>query len=379
MGRLKVLLLTAGFGEGHNAAAKNLGAAFAQKGFDGGDARIIDLFSDGYGLLNDWVRATYIEIINRYPYLWQSFYDFVDKTDFLEKNFSVFARADRVFAKILEAEKPDALCSVYPAYNLVANRIYASKELSPNLPPRPKQFTVITDSITINSVWTRFGSDYFFTPNEQTSAVIAGMGVEGEKVITSGFPVPLKFAGAGPSNANPGPPWNILYILNSGKAACFSLIEKLMDQRHIRLTVTTGKDTNLREKTKSITARALSPVNVEGWTPHLPEIMMRSHLCITKAGGATVQESIAAGCPLIVNQIVPGQEEGNWKLVESARCGAFAGDSSTILKTIDDAISGDAAPWRAWRKNIESVRRPTAALEIAETIIRICSKQGEPQ
>ena len=42
---------------------------------------------------------------------------------------------------------------------------------------------------------------------------------------------------------------------------------------------------------------------------------MTHHLVISKAGGATVQEAIAARCPMIVNQVIPGQEEGNARLI----------------------------------------------------------------
>ena len=53
-----------------------------------------------------------------------------------------------------------------------------------------------------------------------------------------------------------------------------------------------------------------------GWTNQMPELMMSHHLVISKAGGATVQEAIAARCPMIVNQVIPGQEEGNAELIE---------------------------------------------------------------
>jgi UDP-N-acetylglucosamine:LPS N-acetylglucosamine transferase len=43
-------------------------------------------------------------------------------------------------------------------------------------------------------------------------------------------------------------------------------------------------------------------------------MMHENHLLIGKAGGATVQETIAAKCPMIINHVVAGQEEGNARL-----------------------------------------------------------------
>ena len=39
----------------------------------------------------------------------------------------------------------------------------------------------------------------------------------------------------------------------------------------------------------------------------------------SKAGGATTQEAIAAKCPMIINQVVPGQEEGNARLIAETK------------------------------------------------------------
>ena len=61
----------------------------------------------------------------------------------------------------------------------------------------------------------------------------------------------------------------------------------------------------------------------------------RESLLISKAGGATVQEAIPAGCPMIVNHIIPGQEEGNARyLVET--------NSGTVATTHEEVIARGA-------------------------------------
>ena len=51
---------------------------------------------------------------------------------------------------------------------------------------------------------------------------------------------------------------------------------------------------------------------------------MTHHVVVSKAGGATTQEAIAARCPMVVNQVVPGQEEGNCELLLRHGAGALA-------------------------------------------------------
>jgi len=73
--------------------------------------------------------------------------------------------------------------------------------------------------------------------------------------------------------------------------------------------VTVGRHSELKEKLAKRARKYDGRLHLLGWTNQMPELMMRSHLVIGKAGGATVQEAIAARCPLIINQVIPGQEE----------------------------------------------------------------------
>ena len=66
--------------------------------------------------------------------------------------------------------------------------------------------------------------------------------------------------------------------------------------------------------------------------------MLESHLLISKAGGATVQETIAASCPMIINQIVPGQEAGNAQLIRETRSGVIATTPDEIIATVERSL-----------------------------------------
>jgi processive 1,2-diacylglycerol beta-glucosyltransferase len=72
----KVLLLTAGYGEGHNAAARGLQAALAESG---AEAKVLDLFAQTGGNFYERTRRGYIDLINRAPKLWAAMYGLIDK------------------------------------------------------------------------------------------------------------------------------------------------------------------------------------------------------------------------------------------------------------------------------------------------------------
>jgi processive 1,2-diacylglycerol beta-glucosyltransferase len=87
-------------------------------------------------------------------------------------------------------------------------------------------------------------------------------------------------------------------------------------------------------------------VQVLGWTNQMPRLMLTHHLVVTKAGGATVQEAIAGRCPMILNQVIPGQEDGNAQLVKELDAGVVAEKNREVAEWVAKAFAGDARLWR---------------------------------
>ena len=65
----KILILTAGFGEGHNTAARNVRAAIEDLTGGGASAQMIDPVEMCYGRVNDFAKKTYLGIINHIPFI----------------------------------------------------------------------------------------------------------------------------------------------------------------------------------------------------------------------------------------------------------------------------------------------------------------------
>jgi len=65
----RILVLTAGYGEGHNAAAQALAAAFNEDAPD--TALVVDIFALTCPRLNSFVRRAYLAAINGAPRVWR--------------------------------------------------------------------------------------------------------------------------------------------------------------------------------------------------------------------------------------------------------------------------------------------------------------------
>lgn len=358
-----VLILTAAYGEGHNAAARGLQAAFA--GHPQATARVWDPFPESYGSFYDRSRRDYLQMIDRRPRQWAWTYWLLDRTPLISlAEWFLFALRRRL-RRALAEKPPDVIVSVYPLFGYVLDRLY------PPGRPRPfRLYTVVTDSITINSVWHRCSTDLFFVPNEATASVMRAAGVPPAKLRVLGFPVPPQFALAPVSRPLPGAgPARVLYMINAGRSTAAQLVEELLKVDGISLTVTVGRDGALAAEVQAVVQRSGKSVEVLGWISNMPELVMSHHLLIGKAGGAAVQEAIAARTPMIVTKVVPGQEEGNARLLQQHHCGAVCETPEAIVEQIRKLFANGAALWREWEANIGRLSRPDAALRIADAIL----------
>ena len=112
-------------------------------------------------------------------------------------------------------------------------------------------------------------------------------------------------------------------------------------------------------------------IEIIGWTEEMPRLLCQSHLLIGKAGGATVQETIAAGCPIIINHIVSGQEEGNARLIVDMKAGTIASSNDEVIAQVKHAFADGAKQWREWSANISRLSQPRASLDIAEFLMSL--------
>jgi processive 1,2-diacylglycerol beta-glucosyltransferase len=362
----KILILTAGFGEGHNAAARGIREGLVHVALTEADVEPHDLFAETYGAFNDWARNSYLGIINRAPRTWSIVYNWIDRKKKFEGDFKLLFALKKQLAQLIARTKPAIIVSVYPAYAHLLDEI-----LGPADGGACKRIVVVTDSITVNSIWYRCSADYFLVANEQTAQVMRTAGVGSEKIKTLGFPVSAKFATLS-SIAKPEPDSHprVLYMINAGKAIAPEIVRRLVALPEIELTVTVGRDEKLRLALEGIRA-ASRPFEIIGWTEEMPRLLQSSHILIGKAGGAAVQETIAAGTPMIINLVVPGQEEGNARLIVETGSGAVATSPDAVAGEVQRAFANNEHLWREWFANIRQLGRPNASLDIARFIVSL--------
>jgi processive 1,2-diacylglycerol beta-glucosyltransferase len=359
----KILILTAGFGEGHNSAARGVRGGLDRVAANNAEVELRDLFAEAYGPLNEFVRRSYLALVNCAPRAWGIVYHWLDRKTDYDKEFRRLSRLKSHFAPLLGHFRPDVVVCSFPAYANVLHEILGPQR-------HCKCVVIVTDSITINASWYRSPADYFVVANEQSASVLRAAGIVPEKIKVFGFPVSPKFAdlandrGLPCNNSKP----RVLYMIHAATRGAPELV-RLLAKLDVDLTVTIGHADKLRPAVEAaLNGRVAAIV---GWTDELPRMLHQSHLLVGKAGGATVQETIAACCPMIINHVVAGQEEGNARLIAETNSGAIARSPGEVVVQIERAFADNAKQWREWAANISNLSRPRAALDIAEFVMSL--------
>jgi processive 1,2-diacylglycerol beta-glucosyltransferase len=362
----KILILTAGFGEGHNAAARNLAAAVTALAGPG-SAPVADLCALASPRTNRAARRAYLAAINGTPRLWNAFYNWVDRRRVFPRHLWLLRAESGVLQSLLRREQPDVVCSTFPVYGFLLEHLARAKTLAAPF------YNVVTDSISINSLWTRPACSGWFVPNQETAEVMRAMGVPAARLYVLGFPVPAFFQehahDLAPPDLASGAAPRVLYIVHSGVRNAWAIARRLLAETDWELTFAVGRDERLRRRLEALTAGRARPAHVLGWTNEVPRLLMTHHVLISKAGGATTQEAIAAHCPMLVNQIVPGQEEGNYELLRRRHAGVLVETPEASIAALRQTFANQGAVWRQWREALAPLARPDASRVIAAHLL----------
>jgi processive 1,2-diacylglycerol beta-glucosyltransferase len=368
----KILILTAGFGEGEDVAAWNVREAIEHLAPDKTRLEVLDLLDSCYGRFHDLLRHTFQAAINHAPRLWHGFYHLLGNSQFVEGQIDGLTRLRHSLRDVLRSMEPDVVVSTCPIYSFLIDEIYRDG--------RMRDFTLIslvTDAVVKDSPWPRTTCDFFAVTNQAAGRVLAAAGVPETKIEVFGFPVKFRAKDrrekeiAPPDLTAKGRP-RILYVINSARKKSPKLLDRLLERPDWDVTVCVGRDTDLDEMARAKAATAPERMEVIGPMPHgrrMPQLLLGHHVVISRAEAGIVQEAIAARCPLIVHKLGSGQEEGNFSLLREANAGALADKPREVIDWLERAFRDEGRLLSLWRKNLEPLGRPDSALNLARFIL----------
>lgn len=365
-----IWILTAGYGDGHNTAARSVAEALARL-CPNEEVEVCDLLSEAMPRTAAVTKALYQQIITHIPVLWRATYEVIGRPGFAGPDSAWQAGLLKHLKQRLDEKKPRLIISTYPLYAVLLDALTRQQEFS--VPPL---CTVITDSITVNRIWVASRSDLLCVADEETKRVIMGFGISESKIRVSGFPVSLAFTEPLPQQA-PSARAQVLYLPSTTGRRVAATLEALRPLLFtgVKLTLPVGKHASRLYHVLRRFTDTLPPGTVEviGWTQRIPEFLRTHDVVICKAGGAILHEVLAAKIPAVIDYVVPGQEEGNAELLVKADGGVVTRTPQETAAAVESILTNNAAVGRRMRASMAKFSVPDAALRTAKAALSLAA------
>ena len=351
---MRILILTGKFGMGHLSAAQALQEQLRQ---DGHQADTVDLFAYA---MPELAPAMY-RAFNLLVTFGGAFYNLYHV---LTANSAGDGRGNGLIDALdalLDEYRPDVVVSTHPICSAAVSRY---KQEGPSGLPL---VTCVTD-VTCHSEWLHPGTDCYLVASETVRQGLAAKGVDPDAVVVSGIPVSGRFQPAQRDRSRR----RELLIMGGGLGHMprrDSFYQALDALPSVHTTILTGKNEKLFRRLNG----RYENIEAVPFTTKVNEYMSRSHLMLSKPGGITCFEAIAARLPILAWQPFLKQEQENADfLVRRGMARIAAKDEEECLAAIRETIYDDealSAMERAMDEAAAALSR-TAACAVVRSLAR---------
>ncbi len=367
-----ILVLTAGFGDGHNTAAASTAEALRSL-CKGEEVQVSDLITEVHPRIASVLKSLYQLAITHFPSAWRMVYRMLEKSDMDPRQSMWLMPLVKGLKLKIETLQPRIIVSTYP---LNAGLLDALRNQGV---PVPKLVTVITDSISVHRIWLMQPSDLYCVADVETEDVVMQkLGVPVSKVRVTGFPVSLQFTETLSASATQHHGQRILYLPSTSAGHVAATLESLRPllQSGVRLTIPVGKHSSrlYHVLRKFIDSLSGSPVEIIGWTTRIPELLRTHDVVICKAGGAILHEVLAARIPAVIDYVVPGQEEGNAEMLLSRHCAYRTETAAATGESVAKILANNSEIGRQMRANMLPISVPDAAMRTAHEVLMVAAQ-----
>jgi processive 1,2-diacylglycerol beta-glucosyltransferase len=369
----RVLILSASIGGGHVACGRALLKAF---GSLGATAEHVDLLEHTAAPFRRLYRQAYFDLVRNVPDL----VDWVGKrmdrrpTEVATVQRRLRSRVTRMLSyempRVIDRFRPGALVHThFLGPEIVAGRL---RRRSP-LP----QAEVITDFFA-HSLWLRPGIARYYVASDEIRVHLRSAGVDEHRVRVSGIPIDPRFMdlpdrAAARRAASLDPERDVLLIMAGGMEAgdLKNVLAQLAEFRwSLSVVVICGRSADLLKVAHAEVNEHAGPVHfrVFGFVDDVPTYMAAADLLVTKPGGMTVSEALAAGLPLVLINPYPLQEEANANALLENGVAVRVDPLSTFALKLRRLLE-DAERLADMRSAALRLARPDAAMTVARSVL----------
>jgi len=284
-----------------------------------------------------------------------------------------------ILRDIIRKKQPDVIVCTYLFYQGILSAVFAVEDRHIPL------LTVVTDLETVQSLWFHPVADLCLVPTQTVYNLAIEAGLPAEKVKIVGIPVRPELIKGNQDQASIrkelGWREDLFTVLAIGSKRVVSLYDALSVLNHsgfpLQLVIAAGGDQDLYQRCQETEWHM--ETHVYNFVSEMGTFMRGADCVLGKAGGLTVSESLACGLPLILVDVIPGQETGNANYVVRGDAGVLAGNPTEVLEAMCHWLENDRVYYDQQALNALRLGRPRAAFDTAELVWSLATSQEKEQ
>ena len=359
----KILLCYLVKNSGHHAAARAIEAALRQIN-PSVETLCVDLLEYTHPRWSALIQKTYMVTIRRTPDVWEALYD-SPWLDYLTRKIRRLIQrgSGRPLLSLMDDFDPDvAVCT--QAHPLAVLSAYVDRH-GKNLP----LWGIVTDFIP-HRFWVVKGRAHYVVPNEAAAKRLVWLGIERRRIHVLGIPINPGFISRLNGNVSRENGRRVLIMGGSrGLGARYHTIRSLdKSPEEFTMDIVTGMNRRLRTRLVRGRSTFKHPIRIRGYVKDVAALMHKASLLVSKPGGVTSAEAMAAGVPMLLIRPLPGQERGNTDVL--VRHGAAVHiRHDREVEPVVTALMKNAELLGMMRERATALGRPAAATRIAEAVL----------
>lgn len=375
---LRIAVLSCTYGGGHHRVGEVLAQEFR---------RLPGCVVEEYDYIEEFIGHTYNSIttflyigsVRWAPWAWRWFYQATSAIPYDSKmQRFINGLGKRRLTRFLQTHRPDlVVCSYCVPAGAISELKLAGRTTVPCA-------TVVTDH-AVHSQWVHPGVDLFVVSSEFVRDGMIARGILPDRVRATGIPIDARFSAAVDRQAlrrAHGLAAEMPVILVMVGAAnlvrqplALEYFRVLAELPHpVQIVFVCGRDEYLRRALEARAKAARNPVRVYGFVNDVYNLMAMSDLMVSKPGGVTTSEALAAALPVVLVSPVPGQEEENVSYLTQVGAGVLADTLEDLHRVVLDLVT-HSHRLEQMHDAARRVGRPDASARAAEEILALLPAQ----
>jgi processive 1,2-diacylglycerol beta-glucosyltransferase len=370
--RSRILFLSASVGVGHTAAAAAVRRALAER-HPSVESDTVDSYKYAASIFSKVVADGYIGMVKTVPQVYRYIYDRAERATQVgafRTWVSQFTAAN--LRGLIGERRPSVVvcthafpCGVMAEYK----RLY-----DPDLPV----VGIVTDFV-VHPFWIYRNVNAYAVATPEMRATLLARGVSADRIVVSGIPVDPRFGrprlGKADLRLALDLPADRKLVLMMGGGVGIGPIELMMRALGqvpvpVAGAIIVGRNKPLERRVLAAAERTEYPLRVFGFVDNVFDYMHASDVLLSKPGGLTSSEALAAELPMILVKPLPGQEERNTRYLVNRRAAIRTSGPEQLARALEELFSSPER-YGQLRENMRALRHPDAAGVVADRIVEL--------